>query len=383
MSQTQYSAPVFDACVFHEWNSIKDLAPFMSEGWQQLLLRPGEKGAAVEVRSSPLYTNPMGGKAVESYPAKGRPGSDYETLARQVLGSQSRERVVLGFDDGLYCTANPNHYVARISAQAANDWTAEHWLNRDPRVYGLILIAAGLPDRAAEEVRRMGTNERMVGVALGANALGQLFGHPIYHPIYKACAEMNLPVVLQVGSDTAANLLTPPVAGGLPATYGEYKAMAVQPLMSHVASMILQGVFEMYPPLRVLILGGGTSWIPGFLWRHDYYYRIESDAAPWLKALPSDYFRRHVRVGTYPLEAPRQPGRLEAALSTVPWMDSILMYASGYPNYDWEEPGAIADRLPVAWHPKVFRDNAGEFFRWPRPAEAASAAKEGSSGGSI
>jgi hypothetical protein len=55
-------------------------------------------------------------------------------------------------------------------------------------------------------------------------------------------------------------------------------------------------------------------------------------------------------------------------------MDSVLVYASGYPNYDWEQPDAITDRLPAAWHQKIFHDNAMEFFRWPGQVTQSSAA---------
>ena len=97
------------------------------------------------------------------------------------------------------------------------------WLARDERLYGLILVSGAMADVAAEEIRRLGRNERMVGVAMGANVLNLTFGHPAYHPIYRAAADQGLPVVIQVGSDLPASLLTPPVAGGHASTYASIK----------------------------------------------------------------------------------------------------------------------------------------------------------------
>jgi predicted TIM-barrel fold metal-dependent hydrolase len=198
------------------------------------------------------------------------------------------------------------------------------------------------------------------------------FGHPVYRPILRAAAEMSLPIVIQANSDTAATLLTPPVAGGLATTFAEYKSHIAQASMSHLSGMVLSGVFSEMPDLQVLVVGCGATWIPSYLWRYDYYYKIEAHEAPWLVDLPSEYFRRHVRVATYPLESADEPRRILNALATVPWLDSVLMYASGYPSYDWQEPDALRERIPAAWHQRVFHDNARDFFRWPDRAQQAA-----------
>src|SRR5882724_8471924 len=114
---------VIDVCVFHEWTSTQDLAPYLSDGWRDLLLKPSGVAlvAVGEVRSNPLYVNPMGAKALSAYPDTGRVGSDFNILQRQMIEDGSRERIVLAFDEGLIAMAYSNHYVARVAAQAAND----------------------------------------------------------------------------------------------------------------------------------------------------------------------------------------------------------------------------------------------------------------------
>jgi predicted TIM-barrel fold metal-dependent hydrolase len=92
---------------------------------------------------------------------------------------------------------------------------------------------------------------------------------------------------------------------------------------------------------------------------------MDRHALPSAKGLPIDYFRDHVRVATYGLEAPEPADRLATALGTLPWIDSSLLYGSGYPNFDYEEPDSIAARLPDQWQPNVFHDNATGLFRWP------------------
>jgi predicted TIM-barrel fold metal-dependent hydrolase len=355
---------VIDGCVFHEWPSTAALAPYLSEAWHELLIRPGDIAGPVVGKSQWLYQDPDGPKLASAYPEKGPPGSDRQLLCRQLLDSGERSRLVLGYDDGLLTTAFANHYVARTLVAAANDWTAVEWLDQDDRLYGLVLITNALPDEAAAEIRRSGRHSQMVGVAMGANALGRPFGHPIYHPIYAAAEDMGLPIVIQVGSETAGDLVTPPVSGGMPATFGEYRAMSMHGHMTHVATMIMQGVFELFPKLQVLLVGGGCAWIPGYLWRLDYFYKNDDQEVPWLRRLPSEYFVDHFRVSTYSLEEPADPSRLHQLLEAMPRFDELIVYTSGYPNSDSRSPAQIDRLLPRNWHDRVFRDNATRLFRW-------------------
>ena len=357
---------IVDACVFHEWSSVQELALYFGEGWNDLILRPGDPMGPIEVNAPWIHApNPFGAKAKRAFPDQGIPGSDYALLVNQLFSEGGRERVVLGYDEGIQSTVFSNYYAARAMARAANDWTLAEWLERNERLFGMVLISSALPEDAAAEIRRAGSNDRMVAVALGGNALGRSFGHPVYHPIFEAALEMELPLVLQVGSDALAGQITPPVAGGVPATYAEYRAMGMHSHMSHVASLIMAGVFERFPTLKLLLVGGGAAWIPGWLWRLDYWYKLSHKETPWLRQLPSEYFLQSVRVATYQLESPSPPDKLARALEAVPGFEQLLLYASCYPNTDAEEPATIAARLPEEWRSAAFTDNALAFFRWP------------------
>jgi uncharacterized protein len=289
--------------------------------------------------------------------------SDKDALIEWVNGTNA-SRVVVGYQDAMLATAFPGQYAARMIAAAANDWSLEQ-LQVDERFYGLVMVSTALPEEAAAEIRRVGANERMVGVALGANALGRPFGDPLYHPIYAAASELGLPLVLQVGSDAASSLESPPLAGGLPSTFSEYHSLGAQSHMSHVASLICQSVFDQFPKLKVLLVGGGLTWVPSFLWRLDYWYKMAPNDAPWIKALPSTYFERHCRMTTFSLENAVATDRLLRALDTIPDIENCLLYASGYPSADAVGAAEAVERLPETWRPKVLHENAARFFRWP------------------
>jgi predicted TIM-barrel fold metal-dependent hydrolase len=283
-----------------------------------------------------------------------------------VLSSGRRERVVLGYDDGLFSTVLSNRYVAEMIARAANDWTVAEWLASDERLYGLVMVSTATPLAAAEEIRRVGTNERMVGVALGGNGLSRPFGHPAYHPIYEAASELGLPLVLQAGpSDAFSDAPMSPVAGGYASTVAEFRALMWETHAAHMASMIVEGVFSRFPRLKLVLVGGGATWITGHLLRLDYWYRMHPGEARWLDRLPSEYFPDHVRVVTHGIETAPRPELLVQALETVPGIERVLLYGSGYPDADWQEPDAVASWLPQDWHDGVFSTNARDTFRWP------------------
>jgi len=366
---------VIDACAFHEWPDSASLADYLDSGWREIVLRPGDKGGPINVRSQWLYRNPFGAKQADAWPASGgAPGTDFETLRTQLLDHEGAERVVLGYEEGLLAMGVGHYHLARAMARAANQWTLAEWLERDERLHGLVLVCSAVPQDAAADIREYGTHERMVGVALGVNGLGRPFGHAAYLPIYEAAAELDLPVVLQVGSDAVSALDSTPVAAGLPATYGEYAAWGVQALMGHVGSMITQGLFDRFPRLRVMIVGGGASWVPAYLWRLDFWFKTNSKEVPWLLRPPSEIFLERVKLGTLSLESPRQPERLATALGTLDGIERMLTYTSGYPSSLAEPPAAIRERLPEAWHEPVFGGNAREFFRWPDRAQPAAGA---------
>lgn len=358
---------VIDVCAFHEWSTVTTLTPYMSRGWRELLERSFDPVGPANIKSRPLFRDPRGSKAAEAYPSVGLPGSDFAILKEHLLDGGERSQLVLSYDEGALATSFPNHYVAHEAATAANRWTEEEWLARDARLCSLITVSTSLPGEAADEVRRAGANGQMVGVLMGANALGKPFGHPLYHPIYEAAEDVGLGIVIGLGSDATADLFTAPAAGGPIGSYGEFRALESPVIESHVSSLILQGVFEKYPRLKVLIVGGGGAWIPPYLWRIDYLYNATPHEVPWLTKLPSAYFLEHVRVTTYGLESPARATALTQAIGAFEGLDSLFTYASGYPNADWQEPSAAAAALPEVFSPETSDAAARDVFPRLRP----------------
>jgi hypothetical protein len=115
--------------------------------------------------------NPHGFNREDAYPDSGRlPGCDVETLKTALLDEYDIERAILTHQDGLFIDRKRNPYFAAEIVRAANDWTIDQWLPRDPRFYGSILVSNQIPELAAQEIRRLGNHPRMVQVLMASSA---------------------------------------------------------------------------------------------------------------------------------------------------------------------------------------------------------------------
>jgi predicted TIM-barrel fold metal-dependent hydrolase len=268
--------------------------------------------------------------------------------------------------------SHPSALVAVELIRAVNDWTIQQWLSIDHRLHALALIPTQIPDQAAVEIRRIGTNSQMVGVLMAANPLGKPFGHPIYEPIYKAAADMGLTIVIHTGGDATVDTLAAPTAAGMPGTYAAYHVLSPQALMAHVVTLIGQGVPERYPTVKFVVIGGGAAWVVPQMWRFDTDYKAFRLDSPWLKDLPSAYFRKSFRVGTYPFDYAASADQLASYFGAYPGVEDVLCYASGYPDWDCDTPAKVEASLPPAWWSRVMRDNARQSFRWDIGADSAA-----------
>jgi uncharacterized protein len=375
---------VIDAFVHHTWATQAELREYLPRAWQEFVGRPGslpDGGGMMALTPENPYRNPLGDKLPASYIAGVPPGSSLEVLKEQLLQPSGASRIVLGYDTGMLLPVHSNHFLARELVRAANNWSVERWLSgQDDRCYGLILVPNQMPDEAAAEIHRLASNPRMVGVLMGANGLNKPFGHPIYHPIYEAAYQHGMPVVLHVGADSAPDTLTEGTAGGPPFTYAEAHMLAAHPIITHTVSLVGQGVFVKMPELKVLVVGTGVTWLLTVIWRYDNEYKALRREVPWLDQQPSYYYQRNIRISTYALDSIKSPATWSTIFASVPRLDEMICYASGYPNWDTNTVAEVAETLPAAVHERVFHANANELFRWSevsRPKTSQAAANVG------
>ena len=357
---------MIDCDVHQNFRSIAELLPYLPETHREHILHGGYAGIGL-----PEYhwTHPEGFWRRDAFPEEGGPpGSDYDLLREQLLDSYGIDYAILTGEDILTVSAMPSPQLASALARAYNDWLAEHWLPLDPRLKGSIVVATQDPAGAAAEIRRAGGHPDIVQVLLPTGARAG-YGDPQYRPIFEAAEEVGIVVGIHVGAD-GCGTMGAPSATGWPTYYLEWHTLLATAMMSHLVSLVCHGAFERFPGLRVTMIEGGVCWLPGLLWRLDANYKALRMEVPWVKRLPSEYVRDHVRLTTQPLERPASTGDLRAMIEMVG--PEHLLFATDYPHWDFDNP--LFMPLKDGSAEPIWDANAREWYglpaRTPEPAPA-------------
>jgi predicted TIM-barrel fold metal-dependent hydrolase len=352
---------VIDCDVHQNFNSLKDLLPWMDPAFREYVEVGGYTG--FQLPNYP-WVHPSGFTMNESFPPGGGvPGSDYDTLREQLLDRYDVEFAILTGEDilNVSCMAHPQ--FAAAVATAYNRWLVEEWLPKDARLRGSLVVATQDAQRAAADVREFGAHEDVVQVLLPMGARAG-YGDPHYLPIYEAAVEVGIPVGMHVGAE-GLGLNSPPTGTGYPGYYLEWHTLLPTTAMSHLVSLIVNGVFERLPELQVVMIEAGAAWLPSLLWRLDANWKALRSETPWVKRLPSETVSEHVRFTTQPLEQPASGRHLVETLRHVDGMDRMLMFATDYPHWDFDTPRLVERRLPAEWREAIMSENARALYRLP------------------
>jgi uncharacterized protein len=361
----RYQGPIVDTDIHHGWRDITEIVPYLPKQWREYALanpRIRPKGGVVY-----LDGTPHGAMRRDAYPEdRSRPGSDYEMLREQVLDRYNIWRGILTFNVGHHSLLLNGEFGVAL-ARAVHDWNADTWLGYDDRLYGVVSPCTLDPVAAAAEVRRAGVHPRIVSVLMAAEALHRPYGDPVYHPVYEAAAELGLVIDLHPGSINAERQV-----GGKPLSNTGQVPLFTLRAMHNITSLIVHGVFEKFPTLKVVIKEHGLAWLPHLIWRLDQNYDLLRFESPWVRRLPSEYIYEHVRLNTQPLEEGTERGDLIEVLTSIDDIQSLLCFGTDYPHLSFDDPGYITRSLPDEWARQVMCDNACAIYGWtPPPADAA------------
>ena len=357
-------------CDFHNgWRDARVLLPYLDPYFRDFLERgelPGGRDSFPHAHRPWLH--PEGFMRTDAVPADGAtPGSDYELAREQLLDRYGVEYAILTGEEAIEVSTLANPHLATALARAYNDWMIDEWLPRDPRLKGSLVVAPQDPHAAADEIRRLGGHPDIVQVLVSTGSQ-RPYGDPFYHPIWDAAAEVGLPAAAHLGGQGGVN--ANPTGCGPPTFFWEAHALLCETGMGHVASLIAHGVFERWPNLRFVLIECGVAWLPGIIWRLDADYKALRKETPWLKRLPSEYARDHIRLTTQPLERAAERRHLWTLLEAID-AEHTLLYASDYPHWDFDDPTRLP--LPDEWKRRIFAENARELYGLPVPAQPAHA----------
>jgi predicted TIM-barrel fold metal-dependent hydrolase len=343
--------PIIDCDLHAELNSLQDLFPYLSARWQR----------HIELFGAPKYGGGFYPRyfdhRAEARPPSGRKsGSDASFTSSDHL---DRHNVVFGILNTLSeVNSLTNHDLDSALATAINEWLTEEWLDRDARMRATMSIPCEDPARAVEEIAMRAGDKRFVQVQFSGRP-HEPMGRRKYWPIYEACAEHGL-VVMSHAFGAAGN----PISGaGWPSYYIEDHIGPAVAIQANVTSMVLEGVFEHFPSLKLISVENTFGWAPSLAWRMDNAWKILKEEVPHLKRLPSEYLAEHVYLATQPIEEPPHRRWFDQLFEHYPAYRERLVFSTDYPHWDADSPtSALSYIRSEELKHRIFNENARELY---------------------
>ncbi|WP_127588829.1 amidohydrolase family protein [Paenibacillus koleovorans] len=334
-------------------NQLGSLLPYLSKAWH-------DRYRAVGLPYGAQYYSSIGTNRKDAVPDKGgAPGSDPQFLISDHMDRYGIDYAILTGSGVLGLSLDPDPDYGNVLAAACNELMIDSWLNVSPRFKGSIFVNASDPTAAAAEIRRHASNPNMVQVLM-ASAARMPYGQRFYHPIYDAAQECGLPVAIHPGTE-GKGISGAPTPSGYPTRYMEWHNILPTNYMTHVNSLVCEGVFEKFSKLKFVAIEGGISWLPHLMWRMDKNYKALRESTPWLKRFPSEYIKDHIRLTTQPIEEPNNPEHLLQILHMIE-ADKTLLFSSDYPHWDNDNPRMALPRMPKEMKQRILAGNAAELY---------------------
>ena len=344
---------IIDVDVHPSVKSIADLKPWLPpEHWEILQTFGG--GARTPFGYPKAVPD---AHRVDARPADGSvAGSDFDLLRDQYLEPLNIEYAMLtplrSSGQGV-----PHPDLAVSLCRATNEWQVAYWTSRDKRLKASIVVPIDQPEQAAKEIAHWGNHPDFAQVLLLTRTSDPL-GHRRYWPIYREAVRQGLPVAVHVFGAPGH----PSTPGGWPSYYLEEMTSHAAACQAMIASLVIEGVFEAFPTLKLVSLEGGFAWAAALAWRMDRLFERFRAEVPHLKLRPSEYLRRNVYLATQPIDEPPNPRHL---LDAIKWIGpDRLLFSSDYPHWDFDDPArAITAAFGREIQAQILNGNARAVYR--------------------
>ena len=236
--------------------------------------------------------------------------------------------------------------------RAYNDWLHD-FVQHSP---DQLKMAAMLPvhdvNLACRELHRCVKEYGAVGAFVRPNYVNGRYWHSTYwDPLYGMLQDLQVPLCFHEGTGSYYSTIEP--------RFGENR------FMRHVAShstemqlaliaLMLGGILESYPRLKVAFLEAQSWWVPGLLGRIEWDLRQHHQAdAPYLKLTPQEYWQRNCFSAIESGE--REVGSVVELLGGA---DNICV-SSDFPHFDSSFP-EVSSR--VLHNPSITPDIGGKIL---------------------
>jgi predicted TIM-barrel fold metal-dependent hydrolase len=250
---------------------------------------------------------------------------------------------------------HPDPNIETAMAWAYTRWLTEEILPHAPHVKTMVYLPMNQPDECLRFVERFADVPGVVGFMVTSARYKPVHDNA-YMRLYGALQERGLPLCFHAIYHQQERMFE-----------GMNKFLSVHALgfifynLVHITNLVVNGIPERFPKLKLLWIESGLAWIPFLMQRLDNEYMMRTSEAPLLRKLPSDYMRE-MYYTTQPIEN-GDLGLLETTLRAIN-AETQLLFSSDYPHWDFNLPSTIYDLpfLTEAAKRRILGQNAWDLF---------------------
>lgn len=244
-------------------------------------------------------------------------------------------------------------------AVLANDRLAEVIARHPTRFAGLASVPPHVPKRAAKEMERAITALKLNGFVINSHTFNEYLDDPKYFPVLEAAEALDACIYIHPRAPSAG-LDVPFRHYGMDAALWGYGIE----VSTHALRMILAGVFDRFPRLKICIGHMGEA-LHFWKWRIDYMSRVRQDAGTTPKlqlGRPSEYMKRNIAITTSGVE---DDLALDYSLKALG--EDNIMWAIDYPYQPtapavrWMDAAQVSEEVRA----KLYHRNAERIFHIP------------------
>lgn len=233
----------------------------------------------------------------------------------------------------------PDPASSAAACRAYNDWFATTYHSAAPeRLFAMALVPLGDPEAAAAEARRAVVELGAVGVMVQPYAGERHLCDPELEELWAVAEGLGVPVGIHGSRHTCG----PHLRSDSFRNQARFYALS-HPFQQQVAmgDLVLGGVLERHPRLKVVFLESGVGWMPYYIDRLDEAYR--SVREDW----SDDRFKLSARPSEYLLSGncwfSCEPDEPNLAAMVDHLGEDQVIYASDYPHFDCSFPDSVRE----------------------------------------
>ena len=248
--------------------------------------------------------------------------------------------------------------LAGAFIRAYNNWLRD-FCRYDPQILrGVGVVNRHAPDEMVPELRRIAEFGWKAVVVRPNPIKGRLLSDSAYEPFWSECERLGI----AVGIHESTHALVP--STGADRFDSRFAMHACSHPMEHqmaFLALLVGGVLERHPNLRISFLEAGCGWVPYWLWRLDReYHDLGWEVKEQVKMKPSEYFHRQCFVAMEPSET-----YLPDVINYI-GTDNLIL-GSDYPHMDHEptivkDTVALEQKLSKKTLQKILWDNPARFY---------------------